>query len=77
MSFCPAAEVWSPICLELADEQLGFGDLTGEPLPLVATFSAFAKLRARRNSPDVTVAVDAAEGVDSPLECFLRVKING
>ena len=43
----------------------------------MATFSAFARLRARRNSPDVTVAVDAADGVESPLECFLGVKING
>ena len=71
MSFWPVVDVCCPICLDPEDEQLGLGDLTGEPLPFVATFSALAKLRARRNSPDVTVAVDADEGVDVPLESFL------
>ena len=73
MSFWPVVGVCCPICFDPEDEQLGLGDLTGEPLPFVATFSALAKLRARRNSPDVTVAVDADEGVDVPLESFLSI----
>ena len=71
ISFWPVAEACCPICFEFVEEQLGFGDLTGDPLPLVETFSALARLRARRNSPEVTVAVDAVDGVESPLECFL------
>ena len=74
MCFWLVADGCCTFCFDPEDEQLGLGDLTGEPLPLVATVSAFARLRARRNSPDVTVAGEAVEGVDAPLECLLQIR---
>ena len=47
-------------------EQLGLGDLAGEPLPLPAKFSVLVRLRALRSSPDVTVAGEPEDGVDFP-----------
>ena len=60
-----------PSCLGPEVEQLGLGDLAGDPLPLPFTFSALARLIARRSSPDVTVAVEAEDTLESPLHCLL------
>ena len=70
ISFCPVAVDFCPVCLGMEEEQLGLGDLAGEPLP--APDSGLAKLRARRSSPDVTVAGDADDGVDVPQDCLLK-----
>ena len=56
----------------IVEEQLGLGDLAGDPLPDPDTLSALAILRARRSSPDVTVAVEAEDGVDVPQDCLLK-----
>ena len=72
ISFCPDAIDFCPVCLGMEEEQLGLGDLAGEPLPAPGTDSALAKLRARRSSPDVTVAGDADDGVDVPQDCLLK-----
>ena len=47
-----------------SDEELGFGDLAGEPLPPPGTLSALAKLSPRLSSPEVTVAGDPEDEVD-------------
>ena len=48
------------------DEQLGLGDLAGEPLPLTVMFSEAARFSPRRSSPEVTVAGEPEDGVDVP-----------
>ena len=72
ISFCPDAVDFCPVCLGVDEEQLGLGDLAGDPLPFPGTVSTLARLIARRSSPDVTVAGEADDGVDVPQDCLLK-----
>ena len=73
MSFWPDIVAGLPIFLPPdIVEQLGLGDLAGEPLPLPAKFSLLVRLRALRSSPDVTVAGEPEDGVDFPEDWLLK-----